>query len=235
MPRIENNLTNVNYTWRGSSPTWIVIHNSYNQTSNPPIAYNNTQYFKNEYRGASANYFIDDGDTIYCCVEPTNTAWHCGEADSRNGCHNYNSIGIEVCEPANGKFTDKEIANLSWLVQKLMGDYSIPASRICRHYDVTGKNCPWYYTDDARWNELKAQIIGDDDNMTDAQMKQLAKYIAQAQAEYGYGDDNKGIWGEHGKNTGKASRNNYNVSRWIYDLLNEIVKKLDKIITKLGA
>lgn len=234
MPEIKNNLTNVNYTWRGSNPSWIVIHNTANETSSPPIAYNNTQYFKNEYRGASANYFIDDSDVIWCCVEPINTAWHCGEAPSENGCYNYNSIGIEVCEPASGKFTDKEIDNLTWLVQKLMNEYGIDSEHICRHHDVTGKNCPWYYCNDVKWEELKATITGSDE-MTDSQMKQLAKYIAQAQAEYGYGDDNKNIWGVHGKNTGNASRNNYNVSRWMFDLANEIIKKLDKIIAKLGA
>ena len=130
MPTVKANMTNVNYTPRGTNPSWIVIHNTSNATDQPPIAYNNTQYFKNEYRGASATYFIDSGDTIWQCVSERDTAWHCGDAPSRNGCYNYNSIGIEVCEPASGKFTDKEIDNLTWLVQKLMNDYGIDAKHV---------------------------------------------------------------------------------------------------------
>lgn len=234
MPEIKYNLTNVNYTWRGSNPSWIVIHNTANETSTPPIAYNNTQYFKNEYRGASANYFIDDSDVIWCCVEPINTAWHCGEAPSENGCYNYNSIGIEVCEPANGKFTDKEIDNLTWLVQKLMNKYGIDADHICRHHDVTGKNCPWYYCNDVKWEELKATITGSDE-MTNDQIKLLAQEIAKAQAQYMSNDDNQAVWGAKGKNTGKLYRNNYNIARFMHDLLISIDSKLDKIVKKMGA
>ena len=222
MPEIKYNLTNINYTWRGSNPSWIVIHNTANETSAPPIAYNNTQYFKNEYRGASANYFIDDSDVIWCCVEPINTAWHCGEAPSQNGCYNYNSIGIEVCEPANGKFTDKEISNLSWLVQKLMKEYKIPASRICRHYDVTSKNCPWYYTNNARWNELKERICGD--------------MLSKEDANTIWAFDN---WGDQkGANPGTAWRNLMDTNRRIQTVeksVTELNKKIDQIIKKLDA
>ena len=162
MPEIRENLTTVNYRPRGTKPKWIVVHNTYNRTSREGTAYNNTVYFKNTLRNASANYFIDDGNIIWCCVKPTDTAWHCGEAESRNGCYNYNSIGIEVCETNDGWFTDKEIQTLTWLVQKLMGEYGIDADHVCRHHDVTGKNCPWYYVSERRWAQLKNTITEDD-------------------------------------------------------------------------
>ena len=222
MPEIKNNLTSINYTWRGSNPSWIVIHNTANETSTPPIAYNNTQYFKNEYRGASANYFIDDGDTIYCCVEPTNTAWHCGEAPSQNGCYNYNSVGVEVCEPSNGKFTDKEIANLSWLVQKLMKEYDIDSDHVTTHHLTTGKNCPWYYCDDARWNELKERICGD--------------MLSKEDANTIWAFDN---WGDQkGANPGTAWRNLMDTNSRLQSVEKSVAtlnSKLDKIIKKLGA
>lgn len=159
MPVIEQNLTNVNYKSRGTNPSWIVIHNTGNDTAEPPIAHNNTIYFKNTNRSASATFFIDNGDTIWQCVRETDTAWHCGESASRNGCRNYNSIGIEVCEPSNGKFTAKEIENLKWLVNYLMNKYGIDRNHICRHNDVTGKDCPWYYVNNSHWNELMSQIL----------------------------------------------------------------------------
>lgn len=159
---IQKNLTETNFNFRNTLPRWIVIHNTANGTSREGTAYNNTVYFKDTYRSASAHYFIDDGDVVWQCVRDTDTAWHVGEAASRNGCYNTNSIGIEVCETADGWFTDKEVDTLRELVGSLMQLYGIPAERVCRHHDVTGKSCPWYYTDDERWAELKARILEDD-------------------------------------------------------------------------
>lgn len=163
---IQKNLTETNFNFRSTIPRWIVIHNTANGTSQEGTAYNNTKYFKNRFVSgapeASAHYFVDDGDIVWQCVRDTDTAWHVGEAASRNGCYNTNSIGIEVCETAGGWFTDKEVDTLRELVGGLMALYGIPPERICRHHDVTGKNCPWYYTDDERWAELKARILEDD-------------------------------------------------------------------------
>lgn len=242
MPTVEANLTNVNYTPRGTDPTWIVIHNTANGTSREGTAYANTQYFKNVNRNASATYFIDDGDTVWQCVAETDTAWHCGESPSRNGCTNYNSIGIEVCETASGWFTEKEIETLRWLVTDLMDRYGIPASRVCRHHDVTGKNCPWYYTNDAKWEQLKAKITTreDDDDMTNDQIEKLAQAIADKtyanfSEAYKGSDDAKAVWGAEGKGKGNAYRNGYNLQRWYHDLLVSINEKLARIVKKLGA
>lgn len=179
MMDIQKNLTNVNFNFRNTLPSWIVIHNTANGTSREGTAYNNTVYFNDTYRSASAHYFIDDGDTVWQCVRDTDTAWHVGEAASRNGCYNTNSIGIEVCETAGGWFTDKEIENLRELVQGLMKFYNIPAERICRHHDVTGKNCPWYYVDDARWDELKASILQSPDPSRKVQLYESNGTLSQ--------------------------------------------------------
>jgi N-acetylmuramoyl-L-alanine amidase CwlA len=160
---IKENLTVTNFTPRGTAPEWIVIHNTYNHTTAEGTAYANTQYFKTQYRGASASYFVDDGDVVWRCVRDTDTAWHCGDAPSRNGCYNWNSIGIEVCEGPDGSFSDKEIAVLSWLVPMLMEKYGIDARHVCRHYDVTNKQCPYAYTSIRKWQQLKDRITGGDD------------------------------------------------------------------------
>ena len=223
MPTIKDNLTSVNYTPRGTKPSWIVIHNTSNGTSTPPIAYNNTQYFKSTYRGASATYFIDDGDTIYRCVRDTDTAWHCGESASRNGCYNSNSIGIEVCERSDGTFSEKEIQTLGWLVQGLMNKYGIPASRVCRHHDVTGKECPWYYSNDSRWATLKKRI-------TEGNM------LTKEDANTIWAFDN---WGDQvGARSGTAWRNLMDTNRRIQTVEKDVKslnEKLDKIVKKLGA
>lgn len=220
---IQKNLTNVNFNFRNTLPRWIVVHNTANGTSREGTAYNNTVYFKDTYRSASAHYFIDDGDTVWQCVRDTDTAWHVGEAQSRNGCYNTNSIGIEVCETAGGWFTDKEISTLRELVRGLMDFYGIPAERVCRHHDVTGKNCPWYYSDDDRWAELKAQITEDD-------------MITKDDANAIWAFDN---WGDQeGALKGTAWRNLIDTNKRIQVVekdVAELSKKVDAIAKKLGA
>lgn len=177
---IRQNLTSVNCEWGTNSPQWIVIHNTANGTSREGTAYANTQYFKNVNRSASAHYFVDDGDVIWQCVNDWDTAWHIGDSWSHNGATNYNAIGIEVCEQADGNFSDHEVAVLSWLVPMLMDKYGIPASRICRHFDVTEKNCPWFFTDQGRWNDLKARILsGEDDEVTPKDKLDIINGVAQ--------------------------------------------------------
>ena len=223
MMDIQKNLTNVNFNFRNTLPRWIVVHNTANGTSREGTAYNNTVYFKDTYRSASTHYFIDDGDTVWQCVRDTDTAWHVGEAQSRNGCYNTNSIGIEVCETAGGWFTDKEIATLRELVRGLMDFYGIPAERVCRHHDVTGKNCPWYYSDDDRWAELKAQITEDD-------------MITKDDANAIWAFDN---WGDQeGALKGTAWRNLIDTNKRIQVVekdVAELSKKVDAIAKKLGA
>ena len=220
---IQKNLTNVNFNFRNTLPRWIVVHNTANGTSREGTAYNNTVYFKDTYRSASAHYFIDDGDTVWQCVRDTDTAWHVGEAQSRNGCYNTNSIGIEVCETAGGWFTDKEIATLRELVRGLMDFYGIPAERVCRHHDVTGKSCPWYYSDDDRWAELKAQITEDD-------------MITKDDANAIWAFDN---WGDQeGALKGTAWRNLIDTNKRIQVVekdVAELSKKVDAIAKKLGV
>lgn len=158
MPSIRQNLTTRNRWSGGNSKQWIVIHNVGTAPHAAGAAYNNTVYFKSAYRGASAHYFVDDGDVIWQCVADDDRAWSVGDSSSRNGCTNNNSINIEVC--GNSQFTQREIENLRWLVQGLMSRYGIPASRVCRHYDVTRKSCPAYYVNESSWASLKSYVTG---------------------------------------------------------------------------
>jgi N-acetylmuramoyl-L-alanine amidase CwlA len=229
--QIKDNLTNTNYNSRGTNPSWIVIHNTANGTSKAGTAYANTQYFKDVYREASAHYFVDDGDTVWRCVRDTDTAWHVGEAASRNGCYNYNAIGIEVCETASGYFTDKEISTLQWLVPMLMDKYGIPSSRVCRHHDVTGKNCPYIYSDDTRWKKLKAQILEGADVVTDSDIKKIAQYTWEYIYHQGKADEDKTL-----QNAGYTGLSNgYNMRTVTFGEVHNANAKLDAIAERLDA
>ncbi|MGN0691972.1 MAG: N-acetylmuramoyl-L-alanine amidase, partial [Oscillospiraceae bacterium] len=61
-------------------------------------------------------------------------------------------------------FSDAAVANAEWIVKKLMSEYGIPAERVVRHYDVTGKLCPgiagWNKDSGSedKWTEFKASL-----------------------------------------------------------------------------
>lgn len=126
----------------------IVIH----YTATNASALNNLKYFSRPGAGASAHYFIDRDGGIYQSVREIDTAWHAG-----NGTMNARSIGIENVS-AGQDFTPAQIAALRDVVTDIMRRYKIPASRVIRHHDVTGKACPAPYVNDAKWKRLHSQI-----------------------------------------------------------------------------
>lgn len=144
---------------RSAAVQYIVVHYTGSGTSRTGSALANCKYFAGGNRSASAHYFIDDG-SIYEYADPSAYyTWHVGDGHGKYGITNANSIGIEVCNNG-GAFTTAEIDRLTWLVQKLMAQFGVPASRVVRHYDASRKSCPAYYVDASRWNALHAQITG---------------------------------------------------------------------------
>lgn len=143
-----------------SNVRYIVVHYVGAGSAATGNALANCKYFAGGNRNASAHYFIDNG-SIYECIDPASYgAWHVGDGHGAYGITNTNSIGIEVCNNG-GPFTDAEVDRLTWLVQKLMADYGVPASRVVRHYDASRKLCPLYYAQDSgAWDSLHAQITG---------------------------------------------------------------------------
>ena len=139
-------------------------------------AKNNAIYYASKYIGASAHYFCDPNE-IWQSVEDKDVAWHCGTAGYYTQKHptlrNSNTIGIEMCQDTTSTVAAGTIANTATLVQYLMKKYNIPADKIVRHWDIVNKRCPSMYVDDAKWNELKAILIGESKKPTlaDAQME----------------------------------------------------------------
>lgn len=142
---------------------YIVIHYTANDGDTDE---NNGFYFKNNYVSASAHYFVDD-DSVTQSVPDNRIAWHCGATYYRHAfCRNGNSIGIEICDDVrNGVIypSAKTIANVIELTRHLMKKYSVPKKNVIRHYDVSGKLCPAYWVDDAKWeaefwNKLDGEV-----------------------------------------------------------------------------
>lgn len=147
---------------------YIVIHYTANDGDTDE---NNGAYFKNNDVDSSAHYFVDD-DSITSSVPENYIAWHCGgKTYKHKTCRNANSIGIEICDDVkNGVIypSAKTIQNVLDLTKSLMKKYNIPKENIIRHFDVTGKHCPAYWVDNAKWksefwNKLTDELTSPND------------------------------------------------------------------------
>lgn len=146
---------------RGQKVAYIVIH--YTAGKND-TAQDNGNYFKNNKVGASAHWFVDEHDAVLS-VDEHFVAWHCGGAAYKHpACRNSNSIGVELCSEMDAKgeyyFTEATVENAKHLVRQLMAKYNVPAERVIRHYDVTGKICPAPFVGAGRtaWEEFKGGL-----------------------------------------------------------------------------
>lgn len=177
-----------NYQKGRSFPiNWICLHFTSN---NGDTAQNNADFFARESGlRASAHYFVDPNGVVQS-VKDGDTAWHCGRergGSYYNDCRNANSIGIEMCSvKRNGVYvipedTKKRAAKLT---RELMAKYHVPVSRVCRHYDVTHKDCPEPWVRNPQlWQKFKDMLTEKEvEDMTEAQTRNIAKQeIANAE------------------------------------------------------
>lgn len=162
---------------RPSDICYLVIHFTANDGDS---AQNNADYFAREAPGASAHFFVDERE-IWQSVQEKDIAWHCGTRGMyfHPYCRNANSLGVELCSRKRGEkyyFTPETVKNAQQFVRSLMKRYGIPTENVVRHYDVTHKNCPAPFVEDAgAWQKFKAGLMeqAKEDNMTEKQVKQL--------------------------------------------------------------
>ena len=164
-----------------SSIKYIVIHYTANDGDTDE---NNGKYFKNNVVGASAHYFVDD-DSVTQSVPDDYVAWSVGGnkyancASTGGGKYygkatNTNTLNIEICDDVkNGAVYPSQatIENVIAFTKNKMKEYNIPISNVIRHFDVTGKSCPAYWTDNTKWkseflNKLSTSTISSASNTT---------------------------------------------------------------------
>ena len=140
---------------------WIVIH----YTGNPnkgADALCHYRYLNNATRLGSAHYYVDDKNIVQT-IGDSKIAWAVGDnqgyGKALNGCTNTNSISIEMCINSDGDFT-KTYKNTVELTKNLMKKFNIPIERVCRHYDVTRKDCPHNFRANnwQKWWQFKEDI-----------------------------------------------------------------------------
>lgn len=171
---------------RAFAISWICLHFT---SGNGDTAQNNADYFAREGGlNASAHYFVDT-ERIVQSVKDGDTAWHCGRergGSYYNDCRNANSIGIEMCSVIrNGVYVipEETMKRAAKLTRELMAKYHIPVSRVCRHYDVTHKQCPEPWVRNPQlWQKFKTMLTEEVEDMTEQQTRNIAKQeIANAE------------------------------------------------------
>lgn len=149
-----------------STIKWIVIHYTGNDGDSDE---SNGNYFAKNVVKASAHYFVDD-DSITRAVPDNYIAYAVGGKKYNNAggrlygqVTNANSISVELCDNVkNGMIypSADTIAHALELVEYLMKKYNIPQHRVIRHYDVNGKPCPSYWTDENMWESCFHARLG---------------------------------------------------------------------------
>lgn len=150
------NAGNYGGTRKATDIKYIVIHYTGNDGD---TAKNNADYYAREVIKTSAHYFVD-ATTIYQSVDDLRIAYSVGNkkyasCSSTGGgkffgkCKNANSISIELCDVVkNGKLEPNQatVQRALELTRYLMDKYYIPAENVIRHFDVSGKLCPAYWS-----------------------------------------------------------------------------------------
>ena len=125
----------------------------------------NRNYFENQKNGGryvSSHLIVGLSGEIIQCIPFSEWSYCTNQANGY-------SISIECCHPdRSGKFTAATEKSLAELCAYLCGKFGLdPLNDIIRHYDVTGKQCPLYWsptkyvtkaTADARFTAFKQRV-----------------------------------------------------------------------------
>ena len=166
--KIQQMLLTPNKYSRPQTPLKTVTKIAVHYVGNPnTTAKNNRDYFENQRFGGryvSSHYIVGLGGEIIQCI-PTSEISYC-----TNQANSY-SVSIECCHPdATGKFTAATEQALAELCAYLCGQFGLTSDDIIRHYDVTGKQCPLY------WSPTKYVTL-DTANARFAAFRSRVKYI----------------------------------------------------------
>lgn len=151
--KITKRLINFGFEPRnGRKIDTIIIHSSHDALGQNPFS---IEGIIGEYRqyGVSAHYLIGRDGTIYQLVDDKNVAYHAGASkvpDGRSGVNEF-SIGIEMVNTKDGKFTDKQYESLNGLLSILKSEYKI--KYVLGHDQIAPgrKDDPWNFD----WDKIK--------------------------------------------------------------------------------
>ena len=179
--QINQNLMNQNHTPLRRSTSqfqWIVIH----YVGALGDARENTDYYKNNDVGASADFWVGFAGDIWQGNDYRNFySWAIGGGLQGDGPHPYfqvalnsNSVSIEMCVHKRSHntmnatdrdwyFEDATVESAAWLTAHLMEELDVDIDHVIRHYDVNAKICPnpfVYDNGNTTWAGFKNKVMG---------------------------------------------------------------------------
>lgn len=197
------NAGNVGGTRAASGIRYIVIHYTGNDGD---TALNNAKYYASNVVKTSAHYFVDANEIVQS-VDDLRVAWavggkkypscpQTGGGTMYGKCKNVNSISIELCDAKkDGVYAPdaRAVEHALALTRELMKKYNIPASNVIRHFDVTGKLCPAYWSNRenaGKWeSEFHGKLAGPDYRAMLKARAGLEERTMDYLANYQYGGD----------------------------------------------
>ncbi|KKQ53482.1 MAG: N-acetylmuramyl-L-alanine amidase, negative regulator of AmpC, AmpD [Parcubacteria group bacterium GW2011_GWD2_38_11] len=122
----------------------IIVHSSYDALGNDPYSVSGIIAEYKQYN-VSAHYLIARDGVIYRLVKDENIAWHAGVSkvpDERTNVNDF-SIGIEMINTEDGKYSDEQYNSLNSLIGTLQKKYKI--KYILGHNEIAPgrKTDPW--------------------------------------------------------------------------------------------
>lgn len=130
----------------------IIIHSSYDALGDEPYDVDGLLDVYKQY-GVSAHYLIDRKGTVLQLVEDKNIAYHAGVSSVPDGRTNVNffSIGIELMNTKEDKYTSAQYKSLNKLLDLLEGNYSIKYTLGHDAIAPNRKDDPWNFD----WDEIE--------------------------------------------------------------------------------
>ena len=96
---------------------------------------------------------------------------------------NSGTIHIEVCyKQSSGEFEQASKNSLRELVLALMKKSNLSSDNVVRHYDLTGKLCPYFYIDNKRWAALHEYITTPKQETSALYRVQVGAFSSKAKA-----------------------------------------------------
>lgn len=165
--KIEQNFLTPNKYSRPRTPLKKVTKIAVHYVGNPNTsAIANRNYFENQKtagRYVSSHFIVGLQGEIIQCI-PLDEIAYC-----TNHANGY-SVSVECCHPdSTGKFTEATEQSLAELCASLLEKFGLDPEDIIRHYDVTGKQCPLWWsptkyqsaeTANARFAAFKEKVRG---------------------------------------------------------------------------
>lgn len=145
---------NNNYYPEKNTREYITIH----ETANKGVGADADAHANFINNGAMETWhYTVDSEKAVCHYYHTTSCWACGTYDG-----NTRSISIEMCVNSDGNYL-KTLQNTIELVQKIMKEENIPASRVVQHNYWSGKHCPTLLREGnsgMNWNQFITKVKG---------------------------------------------------------------------------